>query len=255
VLALRYRAPRQKSSHRITLGRHAQFVWQVVRGFPMRRLRACRLDGANLVQIAVFAAPDFEHPCYSIRVMRAIPVLLLFVAQPFWQSKSPDQWTDYELDTILHASPWAEMVGPSPQILVSLATAAPIEDAAYEQRLRSKRPLRQPDPDYTNFLVDHRDDDLVLAVSYTLPLRFGTSQERSRMEDESEMVIGRKSYKLIGHFPPTEDDPVLRLVFPREAKLSDKAVLFRLYVPGISFPEREVEFRVKDLLYRGKLAM
>lgn len=250
-----HRAPRQEPGHRITLHRHSQIVLQVVRGLPVGRFGTRRLDDRDLVQIAVFSAPDFQHPCYSIRVMRAIPVLLLFLAQPFWQSKSPDQWTDYELDTILHASPWAEMVGPSPHILVSLATAAPIEEAEYEQRLRSKRPLRQPDPDYTSFLVDHRQDDLVLAVSYTLPLRFGTSQERSRMEDESEMVIGRKSYKLIGHFPPTEDDPVLRLVFPREVKPSDKAVLFRLYVPGISFPEREVEFRVKDLLYHGKLEM
>jgi len=32
-------------------------------------------------------------------------------------------------------------------------------------------------------------------------------------------------------------------------------VLFRLYLPGLALPNRETEFRVKDLLYHGKLAM
>jgi hypothetical protein len=69
------------------------------------------------------------------------------------------------------------------------------------------------------------------------------------------MVIGRKSFKMIGHFPPSEMDPVLRLIFPREAEATDKTVVFRLYLPGMPFPNREVEFRVKDLLYHEKLAM
>ena len=56
------------------------------------------------------------------------------------------------------------------------------------------------------------------------------------MEERTEMVIGRKSFKIIGHFPPTENDPVLRLVFPREAQSSDKSVVFHLYLPGIPFP-------------------
>ena len=48
---------------------------------------------------------------------------------------------------------------------------------------------------------------------------------------------------------------MLRLVFPRVVKISDKSVLFRLYLGGLTFPEREVEFRVKDLMYQGKLEM
>jgi hypothetical protein len=36
---------------------------------------------------------------------------------------------------------------------------------------------------------------------------------------------------------------------------TDKNVVFRLYLPGVTFPDREVEFRVKDLMYHGKLAM
>jgi hypothetical protein len=38
-------------------------------------------------------------------------------------------------------------------------------------------------------------------------------------------------------------------------KPADKTVTFRLYLAGLNFPERELEFRVKDLLYHGKLAM
>jgi hypothetical protein len=38
-------------------------------------------------------------------------------------------------------------------------------------------------------------------------------------------------------------------------KASDKTVFFRLYLAGLKFPEREVEFRVKDLMYQGKLEM
>jgi len=44
-------------------------------------------------------------------------------------------------------------------------------------------------------------------------------------------------------------------VFPRVAQPTDKSVIFRLYLPGLPFPDRETEFRIKDLLYHGKLAM
>jgi hypothetical protein len=187
--------------------------------------------------------------------MRALPVLLFFLAQPFWETKPPDKWTDREIDTILQASPWAEKVGPTPEVLMYLATAAPIEEAEGELRLRTKHPLVEPDPDYNNYLRENREQSIVLAIPYDLPVRFGTGQEQRRMEEECEMLIGRKSFKLVGHFPPTGGDPVLRLVFPREVKKTDKAVTFRLFLPGLVFPEREIEFKVKDLQYRGKLEM
>ena len=81
------------------------------------------------------------------------------------------------------------------------------------------------------------------------------AEELRKMEAESVMLVGRKTYKIIGHFPPTPSDPVLRLVFSREVQPADKKVVFRLYVPGVDFPEREVEFQVKELLYHGKLEM
>ena len=32
-------------------------------------------------------------------------------------------------------------------------------------------------------------------------------------------------------------------------------LVFRLYLPGMDFPDREIEFRVKDLMYHRKLVM
>jgi hypothetical protein len=94
-----------------------------------------------------------------------------------------------------------------------------------------------------------------LAVTYPTLAGMGHAEESKRMEEESVMLIGRKEYKILGHFPPTPTDPVLRLIFPRMVKASDKTVLFRLYLQGLNFPEREMEFRVKDLVYQGRLEM
>ena len=142
--------------------------------------------------------------------------------------------------------------------MIFLATAAPIEHAEAELRLRLKNnphPLPEPDPDYVEYLRDHREQNLVLAITY--PTLTGTSdaRENKRMEEESVMIVGKKTYQMVGHFPPTPSDPVLRLIFPRVVKAADKTVLFRLYLGGLNFPEREAEFRVKDLTYQGKLAM
>ena len=38
-------------------------------------------------------------------------------------------------------------------------------------------------------------------------------------------------------------------------KDGDKTVTFRLYLPGLSFPEREAVFNIRSLTYQGKLAM
>jgi hypothetical protein len=95
----------------------------------------------------------------------------------------------------------------------------------------------------------------VLAITYPAKTLLGDSEDHKRMEEDSVMLIGKKTYHIEGHFPPVPSDPVLRLIFPRAAKPTDKTVLFRLYLGGLNFPEREVEFRVKDLMYQGKLEM
>jgi hypothetical protein len=187
--------------------------------------------------------------------MRAVLGLLFFLALPFWEAKPPEKWTAFEVDTMLHASPWAQMVGPNPEVRIYLPTAKPIEEAEDEDRVRTRRPMVQPDPDYTDYLRQHREDDFVLAIDYSRPQNFGNAEDQRRMEEECEMLIGKKKHKIIGHFPPNTDDPVLRLIFPRVLQTADKSVVFRLFLPGLAFPEREVEFRVKDLMYHGKLEM
>lgn len=186
---------------------------------------------------------------------QAAIALLLFLSQPFWEAKPPERWTDQEIETMRHASPWAQIAGQNPGMLVYLATAAPIEDAEGELRLRTRDPLPEPDPDYADFLRLNREKVVVLAIPWGQPARFGTEAEQKRMEEESVMVAGRQTWQLVGHFPPTQSDPVLRLVFPRQVKPEDKAVVFRLYLPGVPFPEREVEFRTRDLRYHGNLEM
>ncbi len=187
--------------------------------------------------------------------MTALVALLFFLAQPFWEAKPPEQWSDREVELMRTNSPWAQGIGPDPAVLVYLATAAPIEEAEGERRLRAKNTLHEPDPDYLSFLSDNRENCFVLAIPYASLTKLGKAEEDRKLEEESVMIIGRKSYHIIGHFPPTPSDPVLRLVFPRKVEPTDKRVVFRVYLPGIDFPDREAEFAVKDLMYHGKLAM
>ena len=191
-------------------------------------------------------------------MLHLLAPLLFFLAQPFWESKPPEKWTDAEIAGIRRSSPWAQVSVEAPQVVFYLATAAPIEQAEAELRLRMKKnphPMPEPDPDYLEYLRDHREENFVLAVTYPTLAGLGHADESKRMEEESVMLVGRKEYKIVGHFPPTPSDPVLRLIFPRVVKASDKSVLFRLYLDGLKFPEREVEFRVKDLTYQGRMEM
>lgn len=190
--------------------------------------------------------------------MHTLLPLLFFLAQPFWETSPPEKWTDAQIQTLRTESPWARTTAELPAVVIYLATAAPIEHAEAELRLRLKknpRALPEPDVDYVEYLSAHRRENLVLAITYPTLAGLGDPRESKRMEEESVMLIGKKSYRIVGHFPPTPTDPVLRLIFPRAVKPSDKSVLFRLYLGGLKFPEREVEFRVKELTYQGNLEM
>jgi hypothetical protein len=189
--------------------------------------------------------------------MHWLGVLLFFFGVPFWETKPPAQWSAREIDTVLHASPWAEPLGPAPEVLVTLATAAPIEAAEDEARLRRKNTLADLDPSYAYYVTGHRDGEFVLAIAYPeRAVAAKWSEEETRhMQEESVLLVGGKSWHIRGYFPPTAADPVLRLVFPRVVAEADKRVVFRLYLAGLEFPEREIGFAVKDLLYHGKLEM
>jgi hypothetical protein len=188
-------------------------------------------------------------------LIRANLALLFFLAPPFWETRPPDQWTDRELATLLSGSPWAQVIGPTPGVLVYFATARPVAEAQAELRRRSHQPPPTPDSDYLSYLDDNRGKQFVLAIPYASLTGLGRADEERRMEKETAMLAGGKTYPMVGHFPPTPSDPVLRLIFPREIRPGDKRVAFRLYLPGIDFPERELDFNVKDLTYHGKLEM
>ena len=99
--------------------------------------------------------------------MCALLPLLFFLAQPFWEAKPPEHWSDAEIETIRHDSPWAQVAGPDPSVVIYLATAAPIEMAEAELRLRMKKKtsrMPEPDADYTDYLRDHRQNRSVLAI-------------------------------------------------------------------------------------------
>jgi hypothetical protein len=190
--------------------------------------------------------------------MHVLLPLFFFLAQPFWEIKPPETWTDAQIQSIRTESPWAQQTAEAPVVVIYLATAAPIEQAEAELRLRLKKnrhPMAEPDPDYLEYLSGHRAENFVLAIAYPTLKGLGDARESQRMEEESVMLVGKKSYAMVGHFPPTPSDPVLRLIFPRAVTAADKTVVFRLYLGGLKFPEREMEFRVKDLTYQGKLEM
>ena len=151
--------------------------------------------------------------------MHALIALLFFLAQPFWETKPPEQWTDHEIEIMRGSSPWTQTVGPAPELTIWFATAEPIEAAEAEARLHKQTPLREPDPDYLDFLRENREKVFVLAVNY--PTLSGLSKESDAwktLEKETRMKVGGKTYKIEGTFPPTPSDPVLRLVFPRSVK-------------------------------------
>lgn len=187
-----------------------------------------------------------------------IAVALLFLKPPFWEARPPEKWSDLEVDEMLHDSPWAQTVGPGPQVAVYLATAAPEALAEAEVRVRGHAPggaNATVDFDYNDYVRQHREEALVIAVVYPRGSTFGTERQQQRIEEAAEMQAGSRTYRILGYFPPTKDDPVLRLAFPRRVEVTDKTVLFRLYLPGLPFPEREILFKVKDLMWRGRLEM
>lgn len=193
--------------------------------------------------------------------MRSIAILAFLVALPFWETKPPQQWTFEELNQLFHDSPWAQIVeaGPrsvsTPAVQIYLATATPMRQAEEERRRRFPRkgaPANDPsDEEYRTFLAEDLGKSIVLAVGASDVTAFSDGAEVRRMEAESTMKVGKKKFKITGHFTPSGGDPYLRLVFPRNVTASDKSVTFELYIPGLPSPYRIVEFALKDLAYKG----
>jgi len=192
-------------------------------------------------------------------------LLLFLFAAPFWETKAPVDWTEAELQQLLTDSPWAQMLttpskAGSSAVQVFLATSAPIEQAEHQWDLRftKKRPnepVNNLSEEFQAWLSENRAKQIVLAVLVALPQALSDEQETRRMQEECVMRVGRKKFKMTGFFPPAGGDRYLRLAFPREITTNDKTVNFDLYLPGVPIPFRQAEFKVKDMLFKGKLEM
>lgn len=195
--------------------------------------------------------------------------MLLMLSASFWESKAPADWTDDELLRLFTDSPWAQMAEATAQkeshgvaVQVYFATAGPMVEAEQERQRRYVRkgngPPAEEDPmavEYRLWLEDNKATQFVLAIRIPRTKYFDDAGETRHMEEESIMHVGRRKFKMTGHFPPTAYDPYLRLAFPRQVQAGDKSVEFDLYVPGATPPYRSVEFRVKDMIVKGKLEL
>src|SRR5581483_6666027 len=137
--------------------------------------------------------------------------------------------------------------GPAnaPPLSAFLATAPVMAKAELERdrRHRVKRPNTPPDilaEEYRAWFAENRATQIVLAIPVLNARAYDDAESTRQMEEESVMHVGRKKFKMTGHFPPSPGDPYLRVAFPREVKESDKSVLFDLYIPGIAIPFRSV---------------
>ena len=54
---------------------------------------------------------------------------------------------------------------------------------------------------------------IVLAVRIPRTKDFDDAGQTKKLEEESYMRVGRKKYKMTGHFPPTQNDVYLRMAF------------------------------------------
>jgi hypothetical protein len=182
--------------------------------------------------------------------MHAIAFWLALAVAPFWETKAPADWSEEQLRLIVADSPWAQGL---PGTVAFLATAQPMQDAEREiWRRRTAKGIEPPDPEYADFLQKNQRKVIVLAIAYHNPRPLADAAEARRMEKESILKVGKKKHLIIGQFPPTPSDPYLRLVYPREVGPNDKSLVFDLYLPGVGTGYQTVEFRLKEVLYRGK---
>jgi hypothetical protein len=192
--------------------------------------------------------------------------IFLLLSASFWETKAPSEWSEEELIRMFTDSPWAQMVQPpgsadahGEAVQVYLASAGPMQQAEKEKQRRYVRKQHQEEDPLTIearlWAEDNQATQIVLAVRAMHNKEFDDARETRRMEEESIMHVGRKKFKMTGHFPPTNNDPYLRMAFPRQVTETDKSITFDLYIPGARPPFRSVEFKVKDLILKGKLEL
>ncbi len=191
--------------------------------------------------------------------------LAWLMAVPYWEAASPGNWSEEQLIDLLSNSPWAQNAadGPragrpaAPPVVIYLASSTVMRQA--EEEIIRRRFKQKPDiyaaiadarEEYKAFLDENGGKVIVVAVPLDASA-LADAEETKRMESESLLRVGKRKLKPTGHFPPTPADPVLRLIFPREIPEGTKEITAEVYLPSIPGPYRSVQFRVKDLVYRG----
>jgi hypothetical protein len=190
-------------------------------------------------------------------------LLILALADAFWETKPPEQWSPGEVNRLLTQSPWGQMMGvpaqsareaSASQVQVYLASAAPAREAEKMQRRFSKRAASDPlYEEYIAFLEEDAGKSIILSIRMNDRSGMESGAETGRMEEMSTLRAGKAKLKLSGHFPPSSSDPYLRLVFPRQIPEDAKSLVFEVYLPGIPLPHRRVQFDLKEMKFRGKL--
>jgi len=187
---------------------------------------------------------------------------LLLLAAPFWEVKAPEQWTAAELESLLTDSPWAQMADAgrhtpnSPPVRVYIASAKPIRLAEHQVRIRTRSSRERTESlleqEYREFVEQNEGKHIIVAVQVNSPHALDDAEESRRMEQETVLKIGKRKYKMTGHFPPSALDPYVRIVFPRDIRPEDRKMELQIYVPSLPSPYREVEFSLREMLYKGE---
>lgn len=181
-----------------------------------------------------------------------IAMLLLQIANPFWETKPTANWSVAECERLLRNSPWVQADSP---YRVYITSAEPVRIA--EERIRAKAALggevtAELDQDYQQFVNERYRDHVIVGVHMPNPTLLFDPREVADVVKESRMKLGKRKHKLVAHFPPTAADPVLRLVFPKKLVGDEKTLTLELYIPGSTTPWRNFEFLLKDLTWKGK---
>ena len=181
---------------------------------------------------------------------------LLLAAEAFWNAKPPADWSIEEVRQMMLQSPWSTLskATSGPPVHIHLASAEPMQVAEALER-QAQRYRFEPGANFEDYVAMLKEGRYIVIAVLQRDLSASTdSIEAKSMERDSILHIGRRSYKLVTHFPPTAGDPYLRYVFPRDVKPNDKALHFELYIPGIVYPQRHIEFDFREMMYKGKLA-
>jgi hypothetical protein len=195
-------------------------------------------------------------------VQRRIALLLaagLLSAQDRFWEKPPQEWSEEQLENLLRDSPWAQPaegsrrtgLGAGP-LQTFLATAKPIRLAEAEWvRRRVRKPevaraIRDARAEFNEYIEKHAGNVIVLAIACD-PNALADGQDARKMEEDSSLKVGKKKFKLLGHFPPTPADPLLRLMFQRDVDPKAKTLEFEFYLPGGPSPYRQVSYKIAEL--------